>query len=64
MLSWSGWLKLVDRVGAPRAALLYFALYAIAIAAALLATFGAPSERTADRSGNTPIRPAGTWTDS
>ena len=46
LLSWSGWLKLVDRVGARRATLLYFALYAIAIAAALLATFGAPSERT------------------
>ena len=46
LLSWRGWLKLVDRIGARRASLLYFAVYAISIAAALAGTFAGPSDRT------------------
>ncbi len=39
LLSWRAWLKLVDRVGARWAALLYFAVYLIAITAAITITF-------------------------
>jgi hypothetical protein len=47
LLSWRGWLKLVDRAGARRAALAYFAIYVVAIAAALGSTFVGPtSDRT------------------
>jgi hypothetical protein len=46
LLSWRGWLKLVDRIGARRAAIVYLAIYAVAIAIALGATLGAPSDRT------------------
>ena len=46
LTSWRGWLKLVDRIGARWAALLYLGLYAVAIGTALVATFGAPSDRT------------------
>jgi hypothetical protein len=42
LLSWRGWLKLVDRIGARRAALVYFGIQLIAIAAALAATYAAP----------------------
>jgi hypothetical protein len=38
LLSWRGWLKLVDRIGARRAAFVYFSMFAIAIGAALVAT--------------------------
>jgi ABC-type Na+ efflux pump permease subunit len=43
LLSWRGWLKLVDRIGAKRAALAYLGIFALAIAAALGATLGAES---------------------
>ena len=46
LLSWRGWLKLVDRIGARRAAIVYLGIYAVAIAIALGATLGAPTERT------------------
>jgi len=47
LLSWRGWLKLVDRAGARRAALLYFGIYVVAIGAALGSTFVGPtSDRT------------------
>ena len=52
VLSWRGWLKLVDRVGALRAALLYFALQGIAIVAALATTY---SVHSADRTIYTAI---------
>ncbi len=39
LLSWRAWLKLVDRVGARWAALLYFAVYMVAITAAITITF-------------------------
>ena len=42
-LSWRGWLKLVDRVGALRGALCYLALFAVAMAMAVLADwYGRP----------------------
>ena len=46
LLSWRGWLKLVDRIGAKRAALVYVALFGVAIALALAATRGGPADRT------------------
>jgi hypothetical protein len=46
LLSWRGWLKLVDRIGARRAAIVYLAIYAFAIAIALAATLGAPADQT------------------
>jgi hypothetical protein len=47
LVSWRAWLKLVDRVGARRAQLLYLGLYAVAILAALAASVvGAPGDRT------------------
>lgn len=47
LLSWRAWLKLVDRIGARWAALLYFAVYLAAIAAAVTITF---VDSSADRS--------------
>ena len=47
LTSWQAWLKLVDRIGAGPAALIYFGIYAVAIAIALAATFaGRSSDRT------------------
>ncbi len=40
LLSWKAWLKLVDRIGARRAALGYLAVYALALLVALLALLG------------------------
>jgi hypothetical protein len=37
LLSWKAWLKLVDRLGAPRAALGYLGVFAVALIVALLA---------------------------
>ena len=37
-LSWEGWLKLVDRVGATRASLAYLAIFAIAVAGEVVVT--------------------------
>ena len=52
LLSWRGWLKLVDRIGARRAALVYFGIYAVAVGAALAATLADPA---ADRTIYTTI---------
>lgn len=42
-LSWRGWLKLVDRVGARAAALAYLAVFAVAVLAAVLSALVEPS---------------------
>lgn len=44
LLSWRGWLKLVDRIGARRAAAVYLGIYALAVGAALgtTPTLGSP----------------------
>ncbi len=47
LLSWRGWLKLVDRIGARRAAAVYLGIYVVALGAALGATIvGHSVERT------------------
>ena len=43
VLSWKAWLKVVDRIGAFRGALAYLAIYVVALALALAASFGSPA---------------------